>query len=352
MMKTRRIILAVTALALVGIGMLVPSLRGKESPIQTGPTEEEMPWVEIAEIRQSSEAIPVAVTGMLHRREESVLAFHKGGMLEEVLVRPGDSVKRGDVLARLRLDEMDAALGQARARVGKSQRDVARFEDLQKQRAVSLESLENARTELEVAEAELRIADFGRRYAEIQAPDDGIILERRVEPDEWVDGGAPVIGFASDRSGWIVKVSLAEPDARVLSVGDAAVFGALKGRVARISGTADPATGTVAIEVNCDEVPDETRSRQVVSGRIFPKSVGRRSYVPSSALIAANEGACRVFLWSGETGTVRDVRVTVADFLEGMAYMAPELAMEREWVVVEGAEYLRDGMKVRRAAEP
>ena len=82
-------------------------------------------------IEFSTEAAPINVSGVLARRTEAELAFKIGGIVEAVAVRAGDSVAKGQVLARLRFDEIDAQVSAARSAVDKARRDLARTEKLQ-----------------------------------------------------------------------------------------------------------------------------------------------------------------------------------------------------------------------------
>ncbi|MSU49576.1 MAG: biotin/lipoyl-binding protein, partial [Opitutus sp.] len=168
----------------------------------------------------SDMAVPIRVVGVLSRQAEAELSFKIGGVIEAVTVRAGDKVSRGQLLARLRPEEIDAQVEQARSSFAKAQRDVARLESLTASRVATLENLQDARTTAEVAGAALRIAEFNRKHAVIVAPDDGRILRRRGEPGEVVAPGQPMIGFASDAEGWFLRAGLADRELGLVRVGD------------------------------------------------------------------------------------------------------------------------------------
>lgn len=302
--------------------------------------------VRVAAVGQSTEPIPVEAIGYLGRQVEATLAFKVAGMVETVPVRVGDTVKRGQLLARLRLDEIDAQLVQARSNEEKSRRDLARMEQLNASSAVSLEELQNARTALELAEAQLRVAEFNRRHSEIIAPDDGAILGRMAEPDQWAGAGQTIIHFGSNRAGWRVKAQLAEPEVRRLQVGDRADIEGTSGVISHISNAADPVTRTVAIEVDCLQHPADARSNRVVQLTLRPQPAPVRPVVPVSSLIAGDRGFHRIFFLAAGSDMVRSVQVEVESLYAGMAYLRTALPPECARVVTQGAEYLRDGMKV------
>jgi len=85
---------------------------------------------------------------------EAVLGFATGGRITQVLVREGDRVTAGQVLARLDTLVTTAHLLQARAQV-----DAAKASLLEMERGTRIEELEQARAELESAEHTLTDAE-------------------------------------------------------------------------------------------------------------------------------------------------------------------------------------------------
>lgn len=306
--------------------------------------------VRVAAACRSTEPIPVEAIGYMSRQVESTFAFKVPGIVESVRVRVGDTVTRGQLLARLQLDEIDAQLAQARSHAEKCRRDLARMEQLNAIAAATLEDLQNARTALESAQAELRIMQFNRRHAEIIAPDDGVVIDRLAEPDQWANAGQPIIRFGSNRDGWRVKAQLAESEVRRLQVGDDADVEGTRGVISKISDAADPITRTVAIEVDCLQRPPSARSNQVVRLILRPQPVPERAVVPASSLIASDRGRYRVFFLTRDADVAHSVHVEVESVHRGMAYLKTTLPPACARVVTQGAEYLSDGMNVLTAA--
>jgi HlyD family secretion protein len=56
------------------------------------------------------------------------LAFNASGRIAEVLVREGDAVKKGDLLARLDTTRLERGVEEAQARVAAQRQVVARYE--------------------------------------------------------------------------------------------------------------------------------------------------------------------------------------------------------------------------------
>src|SRR5262249_7984151 len=207
--------------------------------------------VRIAAVAESSLSRPVTGTGTLGAKDELTLSFKVGGVVARVLVDAGDRVPRGQVLATLERREIDAAVAKARSAEEKAARDVARFERLYTDSVVTLVQLQDARTVLRAARADLDAATFNQRHATIVAPAAGAVLGRRANPGELVASGTPVLTLASAARGAVLRVGLPDRDVvRVRAGNPAAVrFDAypdrvFAGRVREIAAAATPGTGT------------------------------------------------------------------------------------------------------------
>ncbi|WP_445400776.1 efflux RND transporter periplasmic adaptor subunit [Zobellella sp. An-6] len=139
-------------------------------------------------------------------------AFRVGGKVLERRIDVGQSVKAGDVLARLddvdyRLAEeaarkrLDAA--QARARQAKS--DWQRLQALKRDGSVSASAEEQAHSKLltarAAAEAEARQLELARNqvhYTVLRAPISGVVTSLRFESGQVVAAGQPVIVIANE----------------------------------------------------------------------------------------------------------------------------------------------------------
>ena len=300
----------------------------------------------------SSEAIPVYATGVLSRKTEANLSFKVGGIIAEIPVRVGDHVKQGDVLARLRLVEIDARVAQARSGLEKARRDLARVEKLRTDNVATLENLQDARTAVEEANASVQIAEFNRDHAVIVASASGRILRRFAEPDEMVEAGHPVLVFASDEDGWMVRVGIAERDVVRLHPGDLADLkqgGAntpsIRAHVAQISEAAEPATRTTEVELALEVVPEGGRSGFVVRVVIKPQPVEERPVVLASSLIEGVGNKASLFLVNANTTTAKRVQVEVAG-IDGDRVFLETLLPRDASVVTSGAEYLQEGAVV------
>ena len=81
----------------------------------------------VAPVTDDSAAQPVTATGVVALRDEIALSFKIGGVVSQVLVREGESVRAGQLLATLDLREIDAQVSKAQSAATKAERDLARI---------------------------------------------------------------------------------------------------------------------------------------------------------------------------------------------------------------------------------
>lgn len=296
------------------------------------------------------EAEPVRTAGTVASRAEMDLAFKVPGYVAELRADEGDRVTAGQVLARLRSDEVDAQVRAAEAEANLASKNLERFERLFADSVVTEAALDEARDGHERAQAALAVALFDQSSATVRAPTAGRILRRAVEVSEFVAPGVPVFRLGSTASGWVVRVSVADRHVVRLAVGDTAVVRLaalggepLTGRVREIADAADPRSGTFDVEIALSGADGRLRSGMVAQVRIMPSESEELSFLPVKALIDADGSEAAVFVVEGDRVHRRPVRV-VRIGAGSIGVSAPGL--EGATVVTDGAAYLRDGDRV------
>ena len=303
----------------------------------------------------------ITVTGTLAGKEEVALAFKIGGVIETMTVDPGQSVRAGQVLARLRPTEIAAQVANAQQARSKAERDLARVTRLYADSVSTLEQLQDARTALDVASNSVRIAQFNADYAVIRAPGDGIVLSRQGEPGQVVEAGRAVLSVRRNRRGMIVRVGLPDRDAVGVRIGDTAVvrFDAIPGttyaaRVTQRAAAATSGTGDYVIEVTLTEAVSTLPSGLVARVSLQPARnvalTGARVLVPLDALVDADADSAAVFVLRADGHTVSRRTIRLSDVTEALhTAQAPVVSGldGNEIVVTAGMSRLLDGSRVR-----
>ncbi|KEO56053.1 efflux RND transporter periplasmic adaptor subunit [Thioclava pacifica] len=145
------------------------------------------------------------------------------GVIEQVFVSRGDSVKAGDMIAKLESKAEEAQLTYARERaqdmgpieIARSkvtllQKAADRATEMGKRNVMADAQVQEAQTSAEVAQLELRAAELDQNLAkldlerveaqlerrEIRSPIDGIVITRMMGPGEYVYSQTPVAQLA------------------------------------------------------------------------------------------------------------------------------------------------------------
>ena len=168
--------------------------------------------VETAAVVPANYRETVFATGKLSLEEEAKLSFKTGGVIKQIYVAEGQSVRQGQLLAELDLAEISAQtqqarLGQQQAEINVenaklalklAERDFKNAKGLYRDSVATLEQLQNAEVQLDNARNQLQaaqkgvamsgeqvgVADFNLKYSRINAPSNGIILKKLAEANE------------------------------------------------------------------------------------------------------------------------------------------------------------------------
>lgn len=312
--------------------------------------------VRVAQAVEGPAAPSIRTNGLLANRDEMRLAFKVGGVIRRLVVSEGERVRKGQRLAEIEQTEINAQVEQARQASEKGKRDLARGERLHADKVISLEQLQDLRTQAAMAQAGLESAEFNWNYAAIIAPRDATVLRRLAEERELVAAGNPILVLGVKDKGFVVRTGLADREIVQVQLGDTAVVTmdalpgeSLEGKVTEVGSAAD-ASGMFGIEVAIDAVDLPLKSGLVAKLTIVPSSAkaGTRVYVPIGAIVEGDGRTARLFVLEQDHARSRDVQVA---FIEGESVALASGVAPGERVITDGAQYLEDGERVA-IAEP
>ncbi|MBW7923786.1 MAG: efflux RND transporter periplasmic adaptor subunit [Burkholderiaceae bacterium] len=314
--------------------------------------------------REESWPVTVAANGSVAAWQEIVVGSEVSGLqLAEVLVNVGDRVRRGQLLARLSADtvqaeraQIRAALAEAEATLADANANAERAQRLDRSGAISAQQIEQyrtaaqtARARVEAQRARLQAQELRLSNTRIVAPDDGIVSARNATMGAIVQPGAELFRLIRGaRLEWRAEVPGAElprvkPGLRAaLTSADGTT---IEGRVRVVAPTVDPQTRMGLVYVDLPQ-PGSARAGMFARGTIALGESPART-IPQSAL-ALRDGFAYVFrVGPGDKVEQRKVsvgrrigdRVEIVDGLEG-----PGADVR---VVDSGVGFLVDGDLVR-----
>jgi multidrug efflux pump subunit AcrA (membrane-fusion protein) len=156
-------------IALYTVSMLI-LLSGCSRADQKEISENKAVRVRTQTVEYREYKVAVRATGLLSTATEMKLSFKTGGIIGQLNVREGTSVRKGEVLVELDLSEVKAQVNQAHIGLEKARRDLSRAENLYQDSVVTLEVYQNAESAWEVARSQVQIADFNLEHSRIKAP--------------------------------------------------------------------------------------------------------------------------------------------------------------------------------------
>ncbi|HTE82350.1 MAG TPA: efflux RND transporter periplasmic adaptor subunit [Reyranella sp.] len=252
----------------------------------------------------------VRFTGTTQPIDQTVVKARVAGRLAEVLVREGDKVTKGQLLARFETTELQAkvnerqsAVDAARAELRWASRDRSDKETLSARNIVSQSAADQARSTAEnrtsmvaVSEAQLEVARKNLADAEVRAPFAGVVGERIANQGESLPIDGKIVALL-DTSHVEIAAQMPAADVVRLQVGQAATislegFGErpFNGQVTRISPTAQAGSRSIPVYVEILDHDDGLRGGLFGTGTIAVKEKAHALAVPAAAMRKDNEG--------------------------------------------------------------
>lgn len=273
---------------------IAPGRASVDRATWDGPTEE------VHEITKPH--VEVAV-GELKASSRTVVSARVMASIEDVFIKSGDQVAKGDLLVRLddkdlesRVQQAEESLNAAKAVRVDADDDMNRANQLREARnnAISQEEFDEAATQLRVAVANERRAEQALRetqvllgYSRIVAPTNGRIIERFAEPGDMARPGEPLLAIY-DAASLRLEAPVLEHLAVTLSVGDRveifidAVDRRIEATIDEIVPQAEAPSRTFLIKA---AVPHESDLYEGMFGRLLiPTGTRRHVCLPTAAI--------------------------------------------------------------------
>ena len=335
--------------------------------------------VETAVAKRASISAELTVVGNLIGETTVPVAPRAAGRLQDISVRLGDQVGKGQRIAKVedyelveQIKKQEAAQEVASATIRSREADLAlaktnvdRNRSLFERQLLPKQTLDDNEARYQSAQAQLDLARAQAQQSKarldelkinlnntiISSPVNGFVSRRLVDPGASVGQNAPIVEVV-DISRVRMIANVVEKDLKQLQAGDvtrvqvdAFPGETFTGRIARVSPVLDPATRTAPIEV---EIANPTyRLKPGMYARVGVTLDTKKDalVVPANALIDLG-GRRGVFMPLSETAVFRAVQVgteqgDIVEILGGLT--------EGNEVITTGAGQLRDGDRIQLA---
>ncbi|MBI4264632.1 MAG: efflux RND transporter periplasmic adaptor subunit [Acidobacteria bacterium] len=346
--------------------------RGGRGRGPTGPMT-----VEVALVSRGTVAQQLTGVGNLVGDATVAVVPRAAGRLQEIYVRLGDRITKGQRIAKIedlelqeQVKQSEAALEVSRATIRQREADlnlaqtnVERSRNLFARQLLPKQTLDDSEARYQAAVAQLDLARAQNTQStarleelrinlantNIMSPVNGFVARRAVDPGAFVGQNAPVVDVV-DIGRVRLVVNVIEKDLKQIQAGDetrvevdAYPGEVFTGRIARVAPVLDPATRTAPIEI---EIPNPAfRLKPGMYARISITTDQRKEtlVVPANAVVDLGGRRGVLLANADSTVTFRSVRVgieerTQIEILDGVN--------EGERIVTVGAAALQDGARV------
>lgn len=248
--------------------------------------------VEVTPMRAEEITSYILSNGSITPDREVVLRAETSGQIENVLVEEGAYVESGSVLMRLEMDDRGIREEQARINLQEKQRLYDATVNLQARDFASQTEVDNALTQLKLAEVELQRVQLEIEKTYIRAPFSGYVEENLVDLGEYVSIGNEMVRIV-DNDPLVVTTYISQNDVGYLQTGAESIVqlinGAEKrGRIRYISPRANEGTRTFRVEIAIDNT-EGLRAGSSVTARI-PRQQVVAHYLSAGLLTLNDEG--------------------------------------------------------------
>lgn len=303
----------------------------------------------------------LAAQGSVSARDELVIGADANGVrLTTLLADTGDTVRRGQLLARgddaqlrAQLAQQHALVRQAEVELAQAEANLERADRVQDSGIYSVEAVQTRRTAAQAAAAKLALAQAQRAELEVRlahttvhAPADGVIARRSASVGMVMQPGVELFRLIrDDELEWLAEL----PDHALLRIQAGAVARIrlddgreLEGRVRKVAPTIDPRTRNGLVHVALP-AGSPLRAGGHARGEIV---------VAESPMLALPEGVVQVrdgqpFVFTvGADGVAQRTRIETGSRQRGLVEVTAGLAREAR-VVATGAGFVKDGERVR-----
>jgi len=329
--------------------------------------------VELAPVVHAAVNQELAVVGNLIGDQTVSVVPKTAGRLEELTVKLGDRVSRGQRIARIEDEEIreqvkqaEAAFEVAKATIRQREADldlaktnVERSRNLFQRQLLPQQTLDDSEAKYQSAQASLDLARAQNTQSQarldelrinlqntlIVSPVNGFVARRSADPGAFVSANAPIVDVV-DITRVRLVANIIEKDLRQIGVGDMARVEVdaypgenFMGRIARVSPVLDPATRTAPIEVEISNEQYRLKPGMYARVGIITESHPNALVVPTNAIVDAN-GTRGVYLSIDNVASFHAVKIGIesnerTEVLDGVA--------EGDRVVTTGAAGLRNG---------
>ncbi|MBZ5531737.1 MAG: efflux RND transporter periplasmic adaptor subunit [Acidobacteriia bacterium] len=328
---------------LPSLGVLLVAVAGLAACNRTHEVAASVPetvrGLTVVQVRQQAVPDQFQATGTIRSWRTAPVAAQIMANVTGVLVREGDTVKRGQLLVTMDDSQLRASTERGQAALQAAENEIAaaeseqtlaktsfdRLQYLFDKGTISAQEYDNAKARMQTTRARHDLAQSNRSqaaaaldqnrilqsYTRVVAPFDGVVTERHVDPGALATPGLPLL-MLEQVGRYRLEATVDESDLKFVRLGesvpisvDALAGEPLQGKVVQIIPAADQASRSFLLKI---DLPENSRLRSGLFARAaFVRGQKQAISVPRSAVIDRGQLQTAYVLGENNIATLRYV---------------------------------------------
>jgi membrane fusion protein (multidrug efflux system) len=347
-MQTERSFLLLTVLLLTGF--LTAACENSEglATIENHTTRPAAVSVSVITVKPESVRDVIFLPGATEAWQDVQVAADTAGRIEWIGPREGERVNKGDLLIKIDVSALKAALEHAEAQFQLADDLYQRRRRLYERKIIAKEELDQSATQRKLAATDYEQIEVKYNHGFPRSPISGIINNLYVDAGEFIDTGKPIADIVNiDRIK--INVRVPELDIRYVIKGqktpvkiDAFPERALSGVIDFVAFKADPATKTFLVRTVIENPLADIRPGMIARVVFVRRVIADALMAPLFALVDKG-GERLVFVEKDGVAQSRTVSIGV---IEGDRVQITSGLNPGDHLIVKGHTQVEDGMKV------
>jgi multidrug efflux system membrane fusion protein len=253
LLAERPYILAIIITVILVLWMASGVTQEQEVPAKKNKGNTVIPKVKVETRYADRVSDSVELYGRTEPDRITTLKAEINGKIAKVLAKRGSFVKKGQIIAKIAINDLESQLQRSNALLAQREIEYAGAKTLNADGYQGKVQVASAKANLEAVKADIRRLELNIEHTVIVAPFDGVLNTRYVEEGDYVQSGDD-IAMIADLNPLVVRAFVTESQVSQLSVNQSANIRLLnhastEGIVRYIASVADDATNTFKIEI-------------------------------------------------------------------------------------------------------
>ncbi len=330
-------------------GILIPNTATDE---KNGSDTVDLFKVEVEEYVAQPKQLFLTVQGQSVPNRDVLLRAQTSSDIAELLIKEGDKVEKGEVIARLNMQDRQLELEQQQALLEANQNTLDRLKELQQRNFQSQNELERAYTDLKTSQTNVARIERDIQHTTIRAPFAGQIQSLMAEQGDFVQVNTPIANIVENNP-LLVEAQVAQQHIGLITEGSISklIFAngmSREGKIVFIAPKAEQATRTYKAEIQVDNEDLILRAGMSVEAKLPTLEV--KAHYVSPALFSLDDSGNIGIKTVNSQGLVEFHSIDIAQTDSNGAWVRG--LPDRVRIIVTGQGFVKEGNQVEAVLKP